>query len=54
MTSAAAVETVTKGGRGLYALVNNAGIGSASPLMETPPEEFASMMAVNVTVALIS
>ena len=46
---AAAVETVTKGGRGLYALVNNAGIGSASPLMETPPEEFASMMAVNVT-----
>jgi len=45
----AAVETVTKGGRGLYALVNNAGIGSASPLTETPPEEFASMMAVNVT-----
>jgi NAD(P)-dependent dehydrogenase (short-subunit alcohol dehydrogenase family) len=34
------------GGRGLYALVNNAGIGSASPLMETPPEAFASMMAV--------
>ena len=39
---AAAVETVTKGGRGLYALVNNAGIGSASLLMETPFEEFAA------------
>lgn len=46
---AAAVETVTKGGRGLYALVNNAGIASASPLLNTSPEEFASMMAVNVT-----
>jgi NAD(P)-dependent dehydrogenase (short-subunit alcohol dehydrogenase family) len=45
----AAVEVVTKGGRGLYALVNNAGIASASPLLDTPPEEFASLMAVNVT-----
>lgn len=45
----AAVQTVTKGGRGLYALVNNAGIASSSPLLSTPEEEFATTMAVNVT-----
>jgi NAD(P)-dependent dehydrogenase (short-subunit alcohol dehydrogenase family) len=46
---AAAVETITKGGRGLYALVNNAGIASVSAFLETPPEEFAANMAVNTT-----
>ncbi len=44
----AAVQTVTKGGRGLYGLVNNAGIASAAPLIDTKPEEFALTMAVNV------
>src|SRR5262245_7121409 len=45
---AAAVDTITKGGRGLYALVNNAGIGTAGPLATMKPEEFDLTMAVNV------
>jgi NAD(P)-dependent dehydrogenase (short-subunit alcohol dehydrogenase family) len=45
----AAVEAVKKGGHGLYALVNNAGIASASVFADTPPEEFATTLAVNVT-----
>jgi NAD(P)-dependent dehydrogenase (short-subunit alcohol dehydrogenase family) len=45
---AAAVETVTKGGRGLYGLVNNAGIGTLGPLHEMKPEEFDLTMQVNV------
>ena len=44
----AAVATVTKGGRGLYALVNNAGVVTVGPLVDTPPEEFELVMAVNV------
>jgi NAD(P)-dependent dehydrogenase (short-subunit alcohol dehydrogenase family) len=45
---AAAVETVTKGGRGLHGLVNNAGIGTLGPLATMKPEEFDLTMAVNV------
>lgn len=45
----AAVNTITKGGRGLYGLVNNAGIGSAAPLIDTKPEEFDLIMEVNVS-----
>ena len=45
----AAVETVKKGGRGLYGLVNNAGIYSGTDIPQTPPEEFDLVMAVNVS-----
>jgi NAD(P)-dependent dehydrogenase (short-subunit alcohol dehydrogenase family) len=44
---AAAVETITKGGRGLHGLVNNAGIGTLGPLATMKPEEFDLTMAVN-------
>ncbi len=43
----AAVETVTKAGRGLYGLVNNAGVVTIGPLIDTTPEEFDLMMQVN-------
>ena len=46
---AAAVETIKQGGRGLYGLVNNAGIGSEATVAEMKPEEFDLMMAVNMT-----
>lgn len=45
---AAAVETVTKGGRGLYGLVNNAGIATTGPFADTSEEDFNLVMAVNV------
>jgi len=45
---AAAVETITKEGRGLYALVNNAGVGSVGTATGTKPEEFDLIMKVNV------
>lgn len=45
---AAAVETVTKAGRGLYGLVNNAGVVTVSDVLTTKPEEFDVVMAVNV------
>ena len=44
----AAVEAVNHGGRGLYGLVNNAGIGTSGTLAEMKPEEFDLVMAVNV------
>lgn len=44
----AAVETVTKAGRGLYGLVNNAGVLTLGPLIDTKPEEFDVVMRVNV------
>jgi len=43
-----AVATVTKAGRGLYGLVNNAGVASRGSFAEMRPEEFELMMAVNV------
>jgi NAD(P)-dependent dehydrogenase (short-subunit alcohol dehydrogenase family) len=44
----ATVETVTKAGRGLYGLVNNAGVVTVGPLIDTKPEEFDIVMKVNV------
>jgi NAD(P)-dependent dehydrogenase (short-subunit alcohol dehydrogenase family) len=46
---AAAVATIEKGGRGLYGLVNNAGIGTLGPVVGGNNEEFDLTMAVNVT-----
>lgn len=43
----AAVATITKAGRGLYALVNNAGIATVGTATETTPEEFDLVMQVN-------
>lgn len=45
---AAAVETVNKGGRGLYGLVNNAGVGTLGPVMGGNDAEFDLTMDVNV------
>jgi NAD(P)-dependent dehydrogenase (short-subunit alcohol dehydrogenase family) len=42
------VEFVTKGGRGLYGLVNNAGIYTDAAVLDTSPEEFDLVMKVNV------
>ena len=46
---AAAVETITRAGRGLYGLVNNAGVAIVGPLAETKDEDFQWVMDVNVT-----
>jgi NAD(P)-dependent dehydrogenase (short-subunit alcohol dehydrogenase family) len=46
---AAAVETITKAGRGLYGLVNNAGVAIVGPLVDTKEEDFQWVMDVNVT-----
>ncbi len=43
----AAVETVTKAGRGLYGLVNNAGVATIAPITETSAQEFDLVMQVN-------
>jgi NAD(P)-dependent dehydrogenase (short-subunit alcohol dehydrogenase family) len=45
---AAAVETVKGGGRGLYGVVNNAGVAIVGPLVETEEKELQSLMDVNV------
>jgi NAD(P)-dependent dehydrogenase (short-subunit alcohol dehydrogenase family) len=45
----AAVGTVRKGGRGLYGLVNNAGIYSGATLAQTSLEEFDLVVAVNIS-----
>lgn len=45
---AAAVETITKAGRGFYGLVNNAGVASIGTATGTKPDEFDLMMQVNV------
>jgi len=44
---AAAVDAVTKGGRGLYGIVNNAGIGTAGPVIDGNDSEFELAMNVN-------
>jgi NAD(P)-dependent dehydrogenase (short-subunit alcohol dehydrogenase family) len=44
---AAAVATVEKGGRGLYGLVNNAGVALAGPFAELKDEDFDYVMQVN-------
>ena len=44
----AAVRAVAQAGGGLYGLVNNAGIYTEAPLIDTSPEEFDLLMKVNV------
>lgn len=44
----AAVATVTQAGRGLWGLVNNAGVAITGPLTETTEEDFDFVMDVNV------
>lgn len=44
----AAVVMITQAGRGLYGLINNAGIASFAPLVDTSQEEFDLVMDVNV------
>jgi NAD(P)-dependent dehydrogenase (short-subunit alcohol dehydrogenase family) len=44
----AAVDTITKAGHGLDGLVNNAGVATVAPIVETPKEEFDLVMNVNV------
>jgi NAD(P)-dependent dehydrogenase (short-subunit alcohol dehydrogenase family) len=43
-----AVETIRKGGRGLYGLVNNAGVFTGGPLIETDIGELQWLFDVNV------
>jgi len=44
----AAVETITNEGRGLYGLVNNAGVAVIAPLIETDEDDMQFQMDVNV------
>ena len=44
----AAVATITKAGRGLYGLVNNAGVATVGNATETSVEEFTLIMDVNL------
>lgn len=44
----AAVQTVREGGRGLYGLVNNAGVFIGGPLIEVDVDDFQWLMDVNV------
>ena len=44
----AAVETITKAGRGLYGLVNNAGVATYGTIADMSAEEFDLCMKVNV------
>ena len=44
---AAALETISKAGRGLYGLVNNAGIATAGSIAEMKFEEYELVMDVN-------
>lgn len=44
----AAVTTITEAGRGLYGLINNAGVAVLGPLVEMDEEDFDFQMDVNV------
>jgi NAD(P)-dependent dehydrogenase (short-subunit alcohol dehydrogenase family) len=44
----AAVKTITQAGRGLYGLVNNAGVVVLSPLIEIDAQDFHFQMNVNI------
>ncbi len=44
----AAVQLITKAGRGLYGLVNNAGVATPGPMAEINMQEFDLQMQVNV------
>src|SRR4030095_6573771 len=43
----AAVATIKNAGRGLYGLINNAGVGTQGSVIEAPYEEFELAMMVN-------
>lgn len=43
-----AVKLVREFGRGLYGLVNNAGVAGLGPLIDTPVEEFNRVLGVNL------
>ena len=45
---AAAVETVKKGGKGLYGVVNNAGVAVVGPLVEVDDKDMESIVNVNM------
>ena len=45
---AAAVEAVRKSGRGLFGIVNNAGVAIVGPVLETKDEDFDFLFDVNV------
>ncbi len=45
---AAAVETIRKAGRGLYGVVNNAGVAVVAPLIEVEEKDLAFLFDVNV------
>jgi reactive intermediate/imine deaminase len=45
---AAAVDTISKAGRGLYGLVNNAGVAVVGSLRDMKPQDFDFTMQVNV------
>jgi NAD(P)-dependent dehydrogenase (short-subunit alcohol dehydrogenase family) len=45
---AAAVQTVRTAGRGLFGLVNNAGVAVLGPLLDVTEQDFAQQMQVNV------
>lgn len=44
----AVADLISKSGRGLYGLVNNAGIGTVGTVADMKPEEFDLLMAVNL------
>jgi NAD(P)-dependent dehydrogenase (short-subunit alcohol dehydrogenase family) len=44
----AAVDTVSNGGRGLYAIINNAGVGLMAPLIELDETDLDFILDVNV------
>jgi NAD(P)-dependent dehydrogenase (short-subunit alcohol dehydrogenase family) len=44
----AAVRTITEAGRGLYGLINNAGVAVIAPLIEVDEQDFDFQMDVNV------
>jgi NAD(P)-dependent dehydrogenase (short-subunit alcohol dehydrogenase family) len=44
----AAVETIRRAGRGLYGVVNNAGVAAIAPLIEMDERELTSLFDVNV------
>lgn len=45
---AAAVDTITQADRGLYALVNNAGVAVSGPMLQSKEEDLHYVMDVNV------
>lgn len=45
---AAAVDAITKADRGLYGLVNNAGVAVSGPMMQSKDDDFHYVMNVNV------